>query len=169
MTGANERQRDQRDQQAVGRFIERFAANMVEAGIPRMPARVFAALLVTDSGRLTSFELAELLQVSPAAVSGAVRYLTQTSLISRERAPGSRRDYYVVHDDAWYEASVNRAQLLAQWVNRAKEGVEVLGVNTPAGRRMEETRAFFEFILEENPALLERWRAHRDKLLADLE
>jgi DNA-binding transcriptional regulator GbsR (MarR family) len=57
----------------AARFIERFASVMEESGIPRMPARVFAALLATDSGRLTSSELAELLQVSPAAVSGAVR------------------------------------------------------------------------------------------------
>ena len=57
-----------------------------------MPARVFAALLATDSGRLTAAELAELLQISPAAVSGAVRYLTQVGMVHREREPGSRRD-----------------------------------------------------------------------------
>ena len=51
-----------------------------------MPARVFAALLASDSGRLTSAELSALLKVSPAAVSGAVRYLAQVNLVSREGA-----------------------------------------------------------------------------------
>src|SRR6266508_6264921 len=52
---------------AVSRFVERFAAVMVQSGLPRMPARVFATLLATDTGRLTAAELAERLQVSPAA------------------------------------------------------------------------------------------------------
>ena len=59
------------------RFVEHFALLLDEAGVPRMPARVFAAILADDAGRLTAGELAERLQVSPAAISGAVRYLTQ--------------------------------------------------------------------------------------------
>jgi hypothetical protein len=44
---------------AVPRFVERFAALVSEAGVPRMPARVFVALLTADSGRLTAAQLAE--------------------------------------------------------------------------------------------------------------
>ena len=42
-------------------FVERFASVLTESGFPRMPARVFAALLATDSGRLTAAELAAML------------------------------------------------------------------------------------------------------------
>ena len=53
----------------------------------------------TDSGRLTAAELAELLQISPAAVSGAVRYLTQVepdqprarARLTARRLPPARR------------------------------------------------------------------------------
>ena len=31
----------------AARFVERFASVLVESGVPRMPARVFAALLAT--------------------------------------------------------------------------------------------------------------------------
>jgi DNA-binding transcriptional regulator GbsR (MarR family) len=79
---------------AVGRFVERFALTMLETGLPRMPARVFAALLVAKEARLTAAEMAEQLQVSPAAVSGAVRYLTQVRMVVRERDPRSSRDHY---------------------------------------------------------------------------
>jgi hypothetical protein len=48
-----------------------FALNLVEAGMARMPARVFAGVLVAEDGRQTAAELAELLQVSPAAISPA--------------------------------------------------------------------------------------------------
>ena len=69
---------------AVGKFIERFASVLVEAGIPRMPARVFAALLASDSGTLTAEDLSKQLQASPAAVSGGVRYLTGVGMVRRE-------------------------------------------------------------------------------------
>jgi DNA-binding transcriptional regulator GbsR (MarR family) len=67
---------DDRDDQAVLRFIERFSSVFTESGMPRMPSRVFVALLASDAGELTAAELADLLRVSPAAISGAVRYLS---------------------------------------------------------------------------------------------
>jgi DNA-binding transcriptional regulator GbsR (MarR family) len=154
----------QRDPEQVADFIERFAATLVEAGFARMPARVFVALLTTDSGRLTAAELADLLHVSPAAISGAVRYLAQLDLVVRERDRGSRRDHYRLYDDAWYESAVRRERLLARWESSAREGIEALGADTRAGERMAETLAYFEFLRAELPALLERWRAQRTEL-----
>jgi DNA-binding transcriptional regulator GbsR (MarR family) len=150
-----------RDVEAVRRFIERFSGVLAESGWPRMPARVFVALLSTDSGRLTAAELSELLQVSPAAVSGAVRYLTQVNLASRERAPGSRRDLYRVHEQVWHEALVRRDQLTARWNSSLREGIEALGPDTPAATRLEDTLGFFSFMAAEIPAILERWHARR--------
>jgi hypothetical protein len=79
-----------RDRQAVLRFVERFAGGLVDAGMARMPAQVFTALLATDSGRLTAAELSELLQASPAPISDAVRYLIQLDMAagSGSRDPG---------------------------------------------------------------------------------
>jgi DNA-binding transcriptional regulator GbsR (MarR family) len=147
--------------EAVRSFIERFASILVDGGVPRMPARVFAALLATDSGRLNAAELAGVLQVSPAAVSGAVRYLTQVGLVSREREPGSRRDVYRVSDDLWYESIVNREPLLRRWQQALAEGVEALGADSAAGRRLADSVEFFAFLQEELPDLLARWRRRR--------
>ncbi|GAA4556184.1 GbsR/MarR family transcriptional regulator [Streptomyces collinus] len=152
-----------RDAEAVSRFVESFAAQLVEAGMARMPARVFAALLSSDAGSMTSAELGEQLRISPAAVSGAVRYLAQTHMVSREREPGSRRERYRVRGDQWYEALTNRDAVLKRWEVALREGVASLGADTPAGRRMSETLAFFEFVEVELAALMERWRVHRDK------
>jgi predicted transcriptional regulator len=150
-----------RDNAAVDGFVESFAAIVEQSGVPRMPARVFVALLATDSGSLTAAQLAEQLHASPAAISGAVRYLAQVSLIAREREPGSRRDRYRVYDDTWYEATLRREHLLARWEESAREGIDVLGAATPAGKRMAESRAFFAFLRREMPVLLERWRRER--------
>jgi DNA-binding transcriptional regulator GbsR (MarR family) len=153
-----------RDAEAVSRFVEHFAAQLVEAGLPRMPARVFAALLASDAGTLTSAELGEQLRISPAAVSGAVRYLAQVHMVSREREPGSRRERYRVHSDQWYEALTNRNAIIKRWEDALREGVTSLGANTPAGRRLAETLAFFEFVEGEVEAMMERWRVHRDRM-----
>ena len=142
-------------------FIERFASVLTQSGFPRMPARVFAALLATDSGRLTAAELAALLRVSAAAVSGAVSYLVQVNLTSREAEPGSRREHYRVHSETWYEALARKDQVLDRCERSLREGIDVVGRDTPAGSRIAETLAFFEFIQTELPAMLERWRARK--------
>jgi len=151
----------QRDEQAVRRFIERFAAALVDAGMPAMPSRVFSALLATDSARLTAAELAEQLDASPAAISGAVRYLALVGMISREQVPGSRRAVYAVLDDVWYEVSVRQDQAVTRWASAAQEGVEVLDPGTPAGRRMANTLDFLLFLQQEMGEIMGRWRAHQ--------
>lgn len=153
-----------RDDDAVRHFVERFSAAMVDAGIPRMPARVFVILLSTDSGRLTAAELAEQLQVSPAAISGAVRYLIQVDLIIRGRDPGSRRDQFQVHNNLWYEVLGRRDNVLVRWENNLREGMALFGAS-PAGDRMAETLAFFEFTRKELAEMLARWRLQRDELI----
>jgi predicted transcriptional regulator len=150
-----------RDEKAVSRFVEDLASALMEMGVPRMPARVFAALLTTDAGRLTATELAEGLQVSPAAVSGAVRYLIQVGMVRRESEPGSRRHYYRAPNDVWDEVIGIRDRLMARWTGVLREGVAVLGADTPAGQRVADSVRFFEFVSAELPSVIGRWRERR--------
>jgi DNA-binding transcriptional regulator GbsR (MarR family) len=140
-------------------FIERFTAVLVAAGFPPMPARVFAALLVSRDGRLNSAELTEQLQISPAAVSGAVRYLTGLGLVHKERVPGSRREYYRMPADIWHQLMTMRSQVLVRWAALLKEGIDLVGRDTAAGERMADHAAYFEFLTTEMPALFARWEA----------
>ncbi|MGH3951487.1 MAG: GbsR/MarR family transcriptional regulator [Pseudonocardiaceae bacterium] len=147
-----------RDPVEVLHFIENFAIVLTDMGFQRMAARVFAALMVTDSGRMTAGELAATLSVSPAAVSGAVRYLDQVGLVAKERIPGDRRDSYRVYDDMWYASFLKRDRLMMMWRDQAKQGMDIVGADTPAGKRLAEMRDFFEFMVAEIPAMFERWR-----------
>ncbi|WP_442812897.1 GbsR/MarR family transcriptional regulator [Streptomyces sp. NBC_01800] len=153
-----------RDEEAVSRFVERFAADMTEAGMQRMASRVFAALLADDDGSMTSAELSEQLQISPAAVSGAINYLTQVSMVGRERDPGSRRDRYRLHNEIWYATFASRDRVLTRWEHTLREGARTLGQDTPAGARLTETAEFFEFLQTELIGLMDRWRDYRKKL-----
>jgi len=156
-----------RDAEATRRFIEKLALIMTNAGMQRMSARVFAALITTDSGGLTAAELGELLQVSPAAISGAVRYLEHIRLVQRAREPGERRDHFrMVENDMWYEAYGHNDMFYRQMSDILLEGVEAVGPGTRAAERINETREFFDFIAKELGEVVERWRVHRAELRA---
>lgn len=151
------------DQQEMLRFVERFALMLVDAGLlPRMPARVFAYVLVDDAQRYTAGELAAGLQVSPAAVSGAVRHLVQLGYLAREHLPGDRSDSYrIFDDDVWGNIVLQQQRVNRFYEQVAAEGVDVLGLDTPGGRRMQETVEFYAFMRDEVPRMVERWRAYR--------
>lgn len=151
---------------AVSEFVERFAAQLVEAGMTRMPARVFAALLASKEGVMSSAELGAQLKVSPAAVSGAIRYLAQVDMVSREREPGSRRERYRVQGNQWYETLTSRDSVLRRWQITLREGVEQFGIDTPQGRRINETLEFFNFVEHELAAMMERWAKHKAEHLS---
>lgn len=150
-----------RDVAAIGKFIERFAAVLVEAGIPRMPARVFAALLAEDSGKLTAAQLSEQLRASPAAVSGGVRYLIGVGMVRREGEPGSRRHHYQVPDNVWDEVMNGQDRVMQRWTAALREGIALLGADTPAGVRMADSVDFFEFVSAELPRVLARWQERK--------
>jgi predicted transcriptional regulator len=152
---------DQPADEGIRRFIERFALLLTEAGMPRMPSRVFACVLTEDSGRLTAPELAERLEASPAAISGAVRYLTQVGMLVREREPGARRDHYRLHEDLWSEMYSDRSGIMRRMEQAMAEGAELLGPDRPAGRRLDESRAFFAFLQQEMRSVMERWAEAR--------
>jgi hypothetical protein len=147
-----------RDPAAIGAFIERFAGILYGAGMPRMPARVFAALLAADTSQLSAAELAAVLGVSPAAVSGAVRYLGQVGLAAAAGEPGSRRLSYSVPDDVWAQLVETRNTLLARLNATLLDGAALLGVGTPAGERLTRSARYFEFVLDELALVHDRWR-----------
>lgn len=157
------------DDAALSRFIERFALDLTTSGMPRMPARVFAGLMVTETGELTAAGITEQLQVSPASVSNAVRYLEQLGLVVRDREPGSRRDHFRVDHEVWHHMFSRRDALLVGWAERMADGVDLVGADSAAGRRLAETRAFFEFLHGELAGVLARWDERRAELRASGE
>src|SRR5919107_1342181 len=109
---------------ALAQAVERLGRVLEDSGAPRMPARVFASTLAEDRDRYTAAELAEGLQVSPAAISGAVRYLTHTRLVVRERRASGRGDVYrVVDGDVWGTIMTARLPLLDHYVTSLEEAM----------------------------------------------
>ncbi|MEU0402732.1 helix-turn-helix domain-containing protein [Streptomyces sp. NPDC006197] len=147
-----------RDAEAVRAYEETFTTVMMGSGMPKMMARVMASLTLADTGSLTASELAERLQVSPASVSKAVAFLDGQGLIRRER-DDRRRERYTVDDDVWYQAMTASARSIAQVGDTARQGVTVLGSDTPAGHRLESVARFLDFVSESTARAAEQARA----------
>lgn len=148
-------------------FVERMGGALTSAGLARLPSRIFAALLVDDDGRMTAAELAEQLAVSPAAVSGAVRYLDSVGMLRRERERGSRRDIFVVDDDAWHGTMTRADQIYAPMVTALDRILADLPEDDPAQRRLRISREFLTFLLEEMASLDSRWAVRMKELGLD--
>ncbi|MFD4536067.1 helix-turn-helix domain-containing protein [Kitasatospora sp. NPDC058397] len=136
-----------RDAEAVREYQETYTAVLMASGMPKMTARVLACLTLADSGSLTASELARHLQVSPPSISKAIAFLDGQGLVRRERDE-RRRERYVVDDDVWYQSMMASARATAHLVEVARQGVGVLGPQTPAATRLENIARFVDFVSE---------------------
>jgi hypothetical protein len=136
-----------RDAEAVREYEETFATAFMQQGMPKMMSRVLSCLYTTDAGSLTTSELVQRLQVSPASISKAITFLESQDLIRRERDE-RRRERYIVDDDVWYQAMIASARSNDQLVETARQGVDILGPGTPAAARLENIARFLDFVGE---------------------
>ena len=144
---------------AVARAGAQLAAELAASGFPRMPARVIMALTVSAEGRLTATELAEQLDASPAAISGAVRYLQTLGFVRASTLPGTRKHVYALPPIPWYATTLTQ--------DRYGHIVEVLDAayaDLPDGgarERVAEMADFFRFLQVEMPRLWALWKQDR--------
>jgi DNA-binding transcriptional regulator GbsR (MarR family) len=136
-----------RDAEAVRAYEEVFTTVLMQAGTPKMMARVLTCLYTTDAGSLSASELVQRLQVSPASISKAIAFLESQDLVRRVRDE-RRRERYAVDDDVWYQSMMASARSTAQLGQTARQGVAVLGSNTPAAARLENIARFVDFVSE---------------------
>jgi DNA-binding transcriptional regulator GbsR (MarR family) len=142
-------------------FIERASSELAAQGFPRMPARVLMALTATDDGKATAEELANRLQASPAAISGAVKYLGVVGFVRNTKVPGTRRHVYSLGDTPWYAASFTRGEVYSQIENSMRSTTDRMPADSRARARIEEVADFFSFMRRRLPGLLEEWHAEQ--------
>jgi len=143
-------QRSLRDD-PVAQAVSALAAN----GFPRLPATVLMTLMTSEETELTAEALAERTQASPAAISGAVRYLTTIGMIRRHVLPGSRRYVYELPEHPWYTVSIEKNDVYVMMAELARRAAPALGPRGAA--QMEEMAAFFEFLKKRLPEVLGEW------------
>lgn len=136
---------------------EQLAVVLTSHGLQRMTARVLATLLFTERTSVTMGELAETLNASAGAISGALKTLTSVGLVERVPAPGSRRDHFRLRDNAWAILFTSKNETMGVMRAAADAGIAVTDDRSPAHARLTQMRDFYAFLMAELPAVLDRW------------
>jgi DNA-binding transcriptional regulator GbsR (MarR family) len=142
-------------------FAARAATELASQGFPSMPARVIMALTASEDGQLTAEELSEQLSASPAAISGAVRYLATLGFLRASTLRGSRRHVYTLPHSPWYTASLTGPGRYRNIIEILESGTAGMPEDSSARSRIEEMADFFRFFERRMPQLLEEWKASR--------
>jgi DNA-binding transcriptional regulator GbsR (MarR family) len=137
------------------------ATELAHNGFPALPARVIMALTATEEGRVTADELAARLRVSPAAISGAVRYLASLGFIRIGTVPGSRRHLYTLPHIPWYTTTLATPGLYRNLIDLLTSAAGGMREESAARLRIEEMVDFFRFFERRMPQLLEEWQRER--------
>ena len=127
-------------------YEETLTTIVVHSGLPKMMSRVLVCLYTTDSGSLTASELVQRLQVSPASISKAITFLENLdpsagNATTPPRARRRRRRPLVPVD-------VRSARDNAQLAETARQGVGILGPDTPAAARLDNIARYLDFVAE---------------------
>lgn len=136
---------------------EQLAVVLTDHGLQRMTSRVLATLLFTEQTSLTMGELAEILNASAGAISGALKMLTSVGLAERVAVPASRREHYRLRDNAWAILFTSQNETIAAMQAAADAGLAATDRHGVAFERLAQMRDFYTFLLSELPALLDRW------------
>lgn len=139
---------------------ESLALALVGAGMQRMAARALAAFLFSDKESLTAGDLAEELGVSAGSVSGAIKMVAQMGLIERSFVAGSRREHFRMRDNAWTTLYSRQHSIIDDVLSAVERGVDAVGAG-PAYGRLTYMRDFYTYLLNEVPALVERFEEQR--------
>jgi DNA-binding transcriptional regulator GbsR (MarR family) len=140
-------------------FSDELGSFWEDAGGSRMAGRVLGALLLAEPREMSSSDLAALLGISAASVSTATRELIRPGLARRVRVQGKREDHFVATMGSNMTGFITSRLALAQrWMELMLRGEELVEGKHPAIRaQLEEIRAFYEFLVDEQAAMLVRW------------
>lgn len=139
---------------------ERMALTLADRGMQRMTARTLALFVFTEQAALTMNDVQALLTASTGSVSTAVRSLVGAGLVERVPAPG-RRDHYRLRVDAWERLFTSENTILIDLIELSAAGITSSVPGGPAAERLSRMHDFHQYLAEELPRLVERFRADR--------
>jgi DNA-binding MarR family transcriptional regulator len=149
---------------AAALFVAELEQHMVGRGMARMPARVWAWLLICDPAEQTADELAAELHASRGAISAAVRDLERFGIVRRGRRRGERRERFSVPIGSVRRLVAGMEAVLREGRIIADEGLAILASRPPEVReRLQEFRDVYAWYEQEWPAVIGRYLQSRDR------
>ncbi|MFC6083472.1 GbsR/MarR family transcriptional regulator [Sphaerisporangium aureirubrum] len=144
-------------------FVDRMGLIMERLGGTRTMGRMYAWLMICDPPEQSLTGLAAELGVSKTAVSTVARQLEVSGMVERVPASGREHRYRMV-GGGWAQIMRVQMAILKQSLDTLDFGLSILGDGRPGHRdRLEDTREFFAFILQDSDEMFERWKEYREK------
>lgn len=141
-------------------IMERMALTLAERGMQRMTARTLALFVFTEQATLTMSDIQATLTASTGSVSMAVRSLVSAGLVERVPTTG-RRDHYRLRVDAWERLFTSENTILADLIELSGSGIARSSPGGAAAERLSRMHDFHQYLAEELPRLVERFRTER--------
>ncbi len=139
------------------RFAEDTGSMFDRWSLPRMAGRVWGLLIVAEEPMLSSQDLADRLQASPASISNATRFLLQSSLIKRVRVPGERREFFAFDPTSLRSIYTQRIAAVADMHRMAEQALPSFSDRPTATERLQAMHDFYEWLEFELASVLRRW------------
>ncbi|GGK65937.1 HTH-type transcriptional regulator MmpR5 [Sphaerisporangium melleum] len=144
-------------------FIDRMGLVMERLGGTRTMGRLYAWLLICDPPDQSLTDLAAELGVSKTAVSTVARQLESGGMIEHAPTPNREHRYRVVAG-GWAQAMRVQFDGVRRSLETLDFGLSIVGDDRPEQRtRLEETRDFFAFTVQDADDFLKRWQDYRDR------
>ncbi|MEW9531864.1 GbsR/MarR family transcriptional regulator [Microbispora sp. NPDC049125] len=148
-------------------FVDRMGLVMERLGGTRTMGRLYAWLMICDPPHRSLTDLAAELGVSKTAVSTVARQLEAGGMIERAPTPNREHRYRVVSGGWTYVMRVQLAAIRLS-LEALDFGLSVVGDDHPEQRaRLEETRNFFAFTVQDADEFLQRWEKFRESATHD--
>jgi len=152
--------------QAYRQFVEDVGDVMDEHGFPHMAGRVVGSLLVCIPPERALDELADDLQASKGSISMATQLLLRVGVIEKVSIPGERRHFYRIQPGFWLDTFARKDEELDRYRQVGEAGLRLLAEEPVESKgRLLEMLAFIDFVAQELPVFVERWRECRKSLL----
>ncbi len=143
------------------RFIEEMGQFLGGYGMTPMAGRMWGWLLLCDPPEQSATDIAEALQASRGAVSGAARILTTAGFIRRTTRRGDRREYFSSPPEALDSMLSSASVIYRQLRIIAEHGLEAVDDSPSARARMQEFHDVMAFIEVEVPRVIDRFLGER--------
>ncbi|WP_205499955.1 GbsR/MarR family transcriptional regulator [Rufibacter psychrotolerans] len=143
-------------------LIEKIGIYHEQQGLPPVVGRIMGLLYVSDRPHLSFEEIVDTLNISKSAASNALNLLLQMRLLEYTTYPGDRKRYFGALMDNWYEEVINKMESILGFSKLLRQANDLRGNSNPAmHEKVLERIEFMEFLSQEVPMLLEKWRQGR--------
>jgi DNA-binding transcriptional regulator GbsR (MarR family) len=139
--------------------VEEIGIFFEKTGLPPMPGRVLAMLLLSEPPQQDFFAIQEYLQASKSAISNSLKMLQNLGYVDYVTFSGDRKRYFKVNADTWMKQIATNIGSVTPFVKTMEEILEERAdsKHLDFNDKIRELCEFHRFLGEELGKTMEKW------------